>query len=332
MSNRLHYIILLFTLCCAIDATFSKAVDNMPAFMQKKSFVEQNGRLSVWGTSLVNEKGEDVMLKGVSLGWHNWWPRFYDKNTIAWLNSDWQCNLVRAAIGVEPDGAFLTNPDLAYKKLYTVVDAAIKNGMYVIVDWHSHHIHKQEAEAFFQKVVTKYKGVPNLLYEIYNEPEKDSWEDVKAYSESVIQTIRNIDSSAIILVGSPHWCQDIHLVADNPILEHTNIMYTLHFYAATHKQYLRDRADYALGKGIPIFVSECAGMEATGDGKLDIAEWNAWQQWMRENKLSWVAWSLSDKNETCSMVLDNTSPHYKWSATQLKPWGTLIRNTLKNLN
>lgn len=331
MKKRFYPIILFLILCCNVLTSWAQAIsDNKNS--SREHFVKNNGRLSVWGTSLVNEKGQDVVLKGVSLGWHNWWPRFYDKKTIAWLKEDWNCNLVRAAIGVEPDGAFLKNPDMAYKKLYTVIEAAIKNDMYVIVDWHSHHIYQKEAQDFFQTVVNKYKGVPNLFYEIYNEPEKDSWEDVKAYSESVIQTIRNIDSSAVILVGSPHWCQDIHLVADNPIIGHKNIMYTLHFYAATHKQFLRDRANYALGKGIPIFVSECAGMEATGDGFLDLAEWNTWQKWMNENNVSWVAWSLSDKNETCSMILDNTSPPEKWKEEHLKPWGIEIRNTLKHIN
>lgn len=80
-------------------------------------------------------------------------------------------------------------------------------------------------------------------------------------------------------------------------------MYTLHFYAATHKQELRDRATAAWEQGIPIFVSECAGMECTGDGPLDIEEWTRWVEWMEAHKISWVNWSISDKNETCSMLL-----------------------------
>lgn len=115
-------------------------------------------------------------------------------------------------------------------------------------------------------MATRYKGVPNVIYEVFNEPVEDSWEQVKSYSVEVIKTIRAIEPDAVILVGCPHWDQDIHLAADDPITGYSNIMYTLHFYANTHGQWLRDRADYALGKGLPIFVSECAGMEASGDG------------------------------------------------------------------
>ncbi|MCA5005156.1 glycoside hydrolase family 5 protein [Sphingobacterium bovistauri] len=330
MKSKLRYLVIITTLALLNSlalANCSKVYNEEPLV----NFVERNGRLSVQGTKLVNQKGEEIMLRGVSLSWHNWWPRFYNKETIGWLNKDWNCNLVRAAIGVEPDGALLKNPEFAYEKLYTVIDAAIQNGMYVIVDWHSHHIYTDDAMTFFSKVATKYKNVPNILYEIYNEPERDSWEEVKKYAETIIQSIRSIDSSAVILVGNPHWCQDIHLVADDPIRGQQNIMYTVHFYAATHKQFLRDRIKYALNKQIPIFVSECAGMEATGNGFLDVKEWSIWQQFMTERKISWVAWSLSDKNETCSMIKDTNSPHMNWQEADLKPWGTLIRNSLKNI-
>ena len=120
-----------------------------------QTFVEQHGQLSVKGTSLVDKDGKTIALKGVSFGWHNWWPRFYNESTVAWLKSDWNCNLVRAAIGVEPEGAYITNPQKANECLDNVVDAAIENGMYVIIDWHSHGIKTQEAKAFFTRAANK---------------------------------------------------------------------------------------------------------------------------------------------------------------------------------
>src|SRR5206468_3807483 len=116
----------------------------------------------------------------------------------------------------------------------------------------------------------------NIIYEIFNEPDYETWDEVKAYSTEVISAIRRIDRDNIILVGNPHWDQDINLVADDPLARFSNIMYTVHFYAATHKQELRDRCNYAHNKGIPIFISESAGMEATGDGPINEAEWYKW--------------------------------------------------------
>jgi len=300
----------------------------------QSGFVGENGQLSVKGTQLVNEKGEDVMLRGMSFGWHNWWPRFYNESTVKWLKDDWNVNVVRAVMGVteHSDSAYFQNPELTLDKIEAVVEGAIKNDIYVIIDWHSHHIFTEEAAEFFEMMAKKYGKYPNVIYEIYNEPVEDSWTELKEYSTAVISAIRKHDPDNIILVGNPHWDQDIHIVADDPIEGFDNIMYTLHFYAGTHKKWLRERGDYALGKGIPIFVSECAGMGADGDGPIDEDEFDAWINWMEENKISWITWSIADKNETCSVLYPSAADDGNWEDEDLKESGKLIRSKLRIYN
>jgi len=295
--------------------------------------VSKRGQLKVQGIHLVDKKGQPVVLRGISFGWSNWYGKFYTGQTVKWLVSDWKCSVVRAAMGVEPDGAYISNPQLQTELVTNVIDAAIKNDIYVIIDWHSHNIRTQEAVEFFKKMAAKYGKYPNIIYELFNEPVRQSWDDVKAYSETVIQAIREFDKNNVILVGCPHWDQDIHIAADSPIAGYSNLMYTLHFYAATHKESLRERADYALSKGLPLFVSECAGMEASGDGPINKDSWNTWLTWMETNKLSWACWSVSSKNETCSMIKDDTvDPKGPWSNDDLKEWGKIVRQTLREKN
>ena len=294
--------------------------------------VAKHGKLSVRGTQLVDEKGQELMLRGVSFGWHNWWPRFYNGGTVKWLKDDWGCNVVRAAMGVEPNGAYLSRPDWSKEKIKAVVDAAIKEGLYVIIDWHSHNIRLPEAKEFFIEMANTYGKYPNVIYEIFNEPERQSWVDVKSYSIDVINAIRTIDPDNIILVGSPHWDQDVHLVADDPITGQTNLMYSLHYYAATHKQPLRDRGDYALSKGLPLFISESAGMEATGNGPLNEEEWGKWIEWAEQNKMSWITWSVSDKNETCSLLLPSAADDGGWNEKDLKESGIKTRALIRKYN
>ena len=298
----------------------------------KNSPVAINGKLQVNGTQLCNQNGEALMLRGASLGWHNLWPRFYNKKAVAWLATDWKCNVVRASMGVGLDDSYLENPEYALKCMTNVIDGAIKQGIYVLIDFHSHKLHTAEAKIFFSQMATKYKDAPNVIYEIFNEPVYYTWEEVKTYSEELIKTIRAIDPDNIILVGSPHWDQDIHLVAEDPIKGQTNLMYTMHFYAGTHKQWLRDRTDAAIAKGIPIFVSECAGMEATGDGPVDEVEWKAFLDWMEARKISWVVWSVSDKNETCSMLLPRASAEGNWTDDLIKSWGKISREAIRKGN
>lgn len=302
------------------------------SIVPRNSPVALNGKLQVIGTQLSNAKGNALMLRGASLGWHNLWPRFYNEGAVSWLASDWKCNVIRASMGVGLDDSYLENPQYALKCMTAVIDAAIKNGIYVLIDFHSHKLHTAEAKTFFTGMATKYKNSPNVIYEIWNEPDYYSWKVVKQYSEEVISTIRAIDPTNLILVGSPHWDQDIDSVAGNPILGQKNIMYTMHFYAGTHKKWLRDRTDAAIAKGIPIFVSECAGMDASGDGPIDQAEWKAYLDWMDTAKLSWCVWSVSDKNETCSMLLPRASSTGNWDDGLLKIWGKISRSSIREKN
>jgi endoglucanase len=171
-----------------------------------------------------------------------------------------------------------------------------------------------------------------VIYELFNEPDYETWSEVKAYSEELIKTIRAIDPDNIILVGSPRWDQDIQLPAADPIKGYNNLMYTVHFYAGTHKQWLRDRTDEAIKKGLPIFISESAGMEASGNGPINFEEWQKWIDWMEANKLSWITWSVSDKDETCSVLNTSAASDGKWKESDLKESGIRTRAYLRKYN
>lgn len=292
--------------------------------------VKQHGRLKVSGTQLVNERGEDVALHGMSFGWHNLWPRFYNKGAVHELVTQWRATVVRASMGIElNDAGYLQSPASSMRLVQNVVDACIGEGVYVIIDWHDHNIHAQEAVSFFSGMAEKYAAYPNIIYEIFNEPDYESWPEVKQYSEQVIAAIRAHDKSNIILVGSPRWSQDLHLAAADPVKGYDNLMYTMHFYAGTHRQWLRDRTDEAIAKGLPVFVSECAGMEATGDGPIDKAEWERFKSWMDARKLSWIAWSVSDKQETCSVLHPSAASTGNWKESDIKEWGRIAREALR---
>ncbi|MBO6200261.1 MAG: glycoside hydrolase family 5 protein, partial [Chryseobacterium sp.] len=290
-----------------------------------KNPVKEIGNLQLVGTQLSDSKGKPVRLVGTSFGWNNWHSKYYTKGAVKWLKEDWNVNVVRAAMGIEPDGAYLQKPEQNLKDIETVIDAAIKEGIYVIIDWHAHKMHPKEAKDFFDKMSKKYGKYPNVIYEVFNEPEKQSWEEVKSYAEDIIKTIRKNDPDNIILVGCPEWDQRIDLVQNNPIKNVTNVMYTVHFYAATHTQWLRDRTDEAIASGIPVFISESAGMEASGDGKFDFSEWQRYIDWMDDKKLSWITWSISSKDETCSMLLPTASADGNWKLSDLKTSGIRTR-------
>jgi len=221
--------------------------------------VKMHGRLKVVGTQLMDEHNRPYALRGMSLGWSCWWPRFYTAGTVDWLYADWNCSVIRAAMAVTPRGGYEDDPAGSKKLVETVVDAAIQSGIYVIIDWHGEHLKAEEAIPFFREMAAKYSKYPNVIYEVFNEPAEETWPEVKAYAEAVIKVIREKDPNNLILVGSPRWDQELQLPAADPIKGYSNLMYTMHFYAGTHKQWLRDRTDAAIRSGLPVFISESGG-------------------------------------------------------------------------
>jgi len=299
----------------------------------KAQFVKEHGQLSVRGTQLVDKNNNAVVLRGMSFGWHSMWPRFYNEKAVSWLKKDFNCNVVRAAMGIElGEQSYNNDTQFAKEKIEAVVNGAIKSDIYVIIDWHSHNVNLKEAKKFFEEMSKKYAKYPNIIYEIFNEPDHETWWEVKAYAEEVIRVIRENDPNNIILVGSPHWDQDVDIAASDPIRDYDNLMYTMHFYAATHGKELRDRTDDAIKSGLPIFVSESAGMEASGDGPLNVKAWQEYIDWMESRKLSWITWSVSDKEETCSILKKSAKSDGKWKDEDLKESGIKVREFLIKYN
>ena len=311
--------------------------------------------LRVNGTCLYQEgASEPVVWRGLSFGWHNLWPRFYNKKAVGTLSKEWDCPVFRAAIGADdlqelsPLGGYISDPKNALKCLYEVIDGAIENNAYIIVDWHSHILHQAEAEDFFRTVASRYAGCPNVIYELFNEPVSQEFEDSRDYSEPTqesldahwarlkdyaLKLIPIIEESSachpLILMGCPRWDQALDCVIRNPIEGYDNLMYTTHFYAATHGQWLRDRSDAAIAAGLPVFISECAACEASGDGRIDRQEWDRWNEWASERKISLLTWSISDKNETCSMFTPEASSEGPWEKDVIKEWGLISLEWLK---
>lgn len=303
------------------------------SYLAEGQFVKNHGQLKVVGTELLDQNNKHVSLRGLSFGWHSFHPRFYNKDTVKWIAKDFNANVVRAAMGVEQgDMSYLKQSGFSKEKVEAVVDGAIKANIYVIIDWHSHNINLKDAKEFFAEMSKKYGKYPNVIYEIYNEPDYETWPEVKAYAEEVIKVIRANDPDNIILVGCPHWDQDVNLPAENPINGYDNLMYTMHFYAGTHGKELRDRTDEALKMGLPIFVSESAGMEATGDGPINYLAWKEYIDWMEAKGLSWITWSISDKDESCSMLNKSANSKGNWKDTDLKESGIKVRDYLRKYN
>ncbi len=293
--------------------------------------VSENGALQVIGTQLCNAAGDPILLRGMSSHGIAWFPQFASEASIA-ETAKWGANVYRVAMYTSEYGGYLTNPSIK-STVINAVDAAIKNDMYVIIDWHilsdgDPKTHQAESVAFFTEMAQRYSGNPAVLYEICNEPNGNvTWAgSVKPYAEAVIGAIRAVDPNAVVLVGSPTWSQDVDIAARDP-LGFDNIMYTLHFYAGTHGASLLQKLDTALSLGAPIFVSEWGTSKADGSGGVYLDAAADWLDALESRGISWVNWSLCDKNETSAALLPG-APTSGWQAEHLSPSGQFVKNCL----
>ncbi|GGY85897.1 hypothetical protein GCM10011613_33620 [Cellvibrio zantedeschiae] len=299
--------------------------------------VSTHGALAVKGNQIVGADGKPASFAGPSLFWSNtgWGAdRYYNADVVAYVQKEWNATIVRAAIGADKNGGYAADPEGNFAKAERVVDAAIAQGMYVIVDWHSHDAEKNPALAisFFEKIANKYGKTPNLIYEIYNEPLQNvDWsKKIKPYAEQVITKIRAIDPDNLIIVGTQTWSQDVDKAAADPIKGFSNIAYTLHFYAGSHKQDLRDKAQKALDGGIALMITEWGTVNANGDGGVDKKESDLWIAFAKKNNLSMCNWALNDKKEGASQLKPGTAPDGKWTDENLTENGIYVKNMVLN--
>ena len=306
--------------------------DNPPPGLEDTTVVQMHGLLQLSGNKIVDKNNEPVCFAGNSFFWSNdnWGgERYYKAEVISWLKHDWKTTIVRAAMGVEDPGGYLDNKTANKNRVKTVVDAAIDEGIYVIIDWHSHHAedNTNEAALFFQEMANLYGEYDNVIYEIYNEPLDISWSNIiKPYAISIIATIRSIDPDNLIVVGTPEWSQRVDLAAADPITGYSNIAYTLHFYTVYHQQWLRDRASAALESGIALFVTEWGSI---GYSLVD-PEANEWMTWCFTNKISHCNWAVNDKEEEWSILVPGASTTGGWSEDDLTDAGKLAKSIITN--
>jgi endoglucanase len=306
-------------------------------FAQNLSPVARNGALKVQDGKLVNREGIAPQLRGISLSWSLWQGRkYYNPGVVSWLAGDFKISMLRVAMGVEPDGGYLQQPDEQQKLVTDAVDQAIREGIYVLIDWHDHHanLHLRDSKEFFKQMAKKYAGVPNVIYEIWNEPAKTDWKTVKDYAMQVIPVIRKYDKDNLIVVGSPNWDQDVDIAAADPITGFSDIAYSFHFYASDnyHQEALRTRADKAIKLGLPLIITEWGVGEANGDGEFNRQKTQAWLKWMEDNQLSWANWNITDKHETTAILQKDAPIYGGWTDANLTPAGAYIRNVLRELN
>lgn len=271
------------------------------------------GKLQVKDGTLCGENGEPVQLKGVSTAAITRIDDFLNQDLFVEMRRDWGVNVVRLAMYVLAQDGYTKSEyyhDRNKELVQRGVELAAQTDMYVIIDWHVLDDRNpmefvDESVEFFDEMSAAYKDYNNVIYEICNEPNRCEWADIKEYAERVIPVIRANDPDSVIICGTPDWSQGVDQALADPV-EFDNLMYTLHFYSATHKDELRDRMVECSEAGLPIFVTEYGVTASNGGFPRDLEEADRWMEALDSHNISCCIWSLSKKGEACNLILSQT--------------------------
>ena len=298
----------------------------------------QHGALHVENGKLTDADGNTVQLYGMSTHGIAWFPQYINYDSFRTLRDDWNTNCIRLAMYTAEYGGYCAGGDKEQLKqlVRDGVSYATELGMYVIVDWHilsdcDPNQNKDEAIAFFREMSEAFADNDNVLYEICNEPNSGtSWDSIKSYAEEVIPVIREQKPDAVILVGTPTWSQEIDKAAASP-LTFDNVMYTLHFYAGTHKDDLRNRLETCAQNNLPVFVSEFGMCDASGNGANDFDSTTKWLDLLNKYQISFCCWNLANKDESSSVFKAASTALSDWTDEDFNESGRWIREYFRSM-
>lgn len=321
----------------AQPAETEPAVSEAPSVDDSTPF-GQHGALHVENGKLTDADGNIVQLYGMSTHGIAWFPQYINYDSFRTLRDDWNTNCIRLAMYTAEYGGYCAGGDKEQLKqlVRDGVSYATELGMYVIVDWHilsdcDPNQNKDEAIAFFREMSETFADNDNVLYEICNEPNSGtSWDSIKSYAEEVIPVIREQKPDAVILVGTPTWSQEIDKAAASP-LTFDNVMYTLHFYAGTHKDDLRNRLETCAQNNLPVFVSEFGMCDASGNGANDFDSTTKWLDLLNKYQISFCCWNLANKDESSSVFKAASTALSDWTDEDFNESGRWIREYFRSM-
>ncbi len=240
-------------------------------------FYKTTDILSVMGNKLLYNNNP-IILRGVAVG--NPYSRQYvynrDSSDYEIIKKEWSSNVVR--LSVHP-GVYKRYKKFMKNALKDEIEAARKQGMFVIVDWHVigepngwektmhwggvdtlyYSSDMSLAEEFWKYMAAEYRNDRGVMFEIWNEPQNKnrdlSWNDIRGYMERLYEIIRTQGANNVIIAPGVYWSYDLRNIRNNP-LKGENIAYAWHNYPEDLNLTTWDNAIDGLYNQYPILVTE----------------------------------------------------------------------------
>ena len=325
-----------------------EATDPFSTAVVTEGIVEKNGFLTVKDSGLVNVRGQEVVLKGMSSFGIQDCGDFFTFDAIKTLAQDWGCDVIRICINGDANTGYMKEPDKYFDPICKICDLCIKQGIYVIVDWNVGYEkdaseNKKAAVDFFTRLSVIYAEDPNVIYEINNDPIavdeehpiKDEWaKNIAPFASEVITAIRKNSPKSLVIVGAPNFGLDVD-VAAKAKLKFDNVIYGCRFFSGAASDEQREKIKEARGKGICVFVTEWGLCSPDCKGGLYYLESDKWIAFFDENKISWCNYAIGSYITNDANALSLLNSQYRdeqkashWPDGLISKSGMYIREKL----
>lgn len=234
------------------------------------------GQLVANSNVLTDEQGNIVLLQGLmpadaarlrEIG-------KFDQGFIQDI-SDTGANVVR--IPVHPEN-WVHDPDYLWRYLDPLVAWAGQADMYVIIDWHyignvisgagsqMPDIDEQPLDLtleFWEQVARYFHDTPNVIFELFNEPQSIAAPEWRAGAQEIISVIRAQGAQQLVIVGGIDYGKDLSWVMDDPVQD-GNVAYAAHIYPS-HSSAQWDHWFGEVAERYPVLVTEWGFMDENRD-------------------------------------------------------------------
>jgi aryl-phospho-beta-D-glucosidase BglC (GH1 family) len=250
--------------------------------------------LQVRGNTLL-AGGTAITLRGVAVGDPILARQDRPLSDYRRIARDWHANVVR--ISLHPSDWETMPHDQVLATLDREIHAALDNGMYVILDWHTigwpngyyekiradwtddpktlYNSNFDLAKSFWDAASAKFGQDGRIIFELWNEPvrtikEEDEeippeWEQLKPFFAQLLGVVRAHSRNVVLATGND-WAYDLRGIREDP-LPGENIAYAWHIYANTDDDDESQWAEHLdeLQRVAPVMVTEWGFQEHTDE-------------------------------------------------------------------
>lgn len=288
-------------------------------------------KLCVYGNKLIDENGNEVVLKGLMapdpqkiFSDGNFTEDYYDGIF------SFGGNVIR--VPVHPD-RYVTDEYYMWRYLDKIVRWAGERGKYVIIDWHyignpvtgsgneMPDIQQEPMELtkqFWAQTASYFKDAPNVIFEIYNEPayiQSESWEGA---AKEIINVIRESGASQLIIIGSPDYSFNLSWIKKSSISD-SNAAYSVHVFPS---KTLWEKKISEIQNEVLLIVTEWGYIDSDITAKQSYLKGSResfgepFVNYLADNKIGWVACWYDDGWEP---------PMFSDENNNLTEWGKFLK-------